>query len=80
MEMMEYEAEGIPAETLSFTDNQTLLVERLLIDIVDIYVMFVRVKELFMGKPLGILSLLDDESRLPKVSRYHSSCKRIIRI
>ncbi|CAF4401337.1 unnamed protein product, partial [Rotaria magnacalcarata] len=47
MEMTEYEHEGIIAERLAFTDNQTLL-------------------ELFMAKPLGILSLLDDESRLPK--------------
>ncbi|CAF3529258.1 unnamed protein product [Rotaria socialis] len=49
MEMTEYENEGIIAERLTFTDNQTLL-------------------ELFMAKPLGILSLLDDESRLPKAT------------
>lgn len=49
MEMMEYELEGVRAETLRFTDNQSLL-------------------ELFMAKPLGILSLLDDESRLPKAT------------
>ncbi|CAF1014750.1 unnamed protein product [Adineta ricciae] len=49
MEMTEYESEGIVAETLSFTDNHSLL-------------------ELFMAKPLGILSLLDDESRLPKAT------------
>ncbi|CAF3676597.1 unnamed protein product [Rotaria sp. Silwood1] len=49
MEMTEYESEGIMAETLTFTDNQSFL-------------------ELFMAKPLGILSLLDDESRLPKAT------------
>lgn len=49
MEMNEYQSEGIRAETLFFTDNQSLL-------------------DLFMAKPLGILSLLDDESRLPKAT------------
>ncbi|CAF4117112.1 unnamed protein product [Rotaria sp. Silwood2] len=49
MEMAEYESEGIMAETLTFTDNQSFL-------------------ELFMAKRVGILSLLDDESRLPKAT------------
>lgn len=61
---MEYESEGIMAETLKFTDNQSLLV-RIEYSKNSIPVCF---QELFMSKPVGILPLLDDESRLPKVS------------
>ena len=61
---MEYESEGIMAETLKFTDNQSLLV-RIEYWKNSIPVCF---QELFMSKPVGILPLLDDESRLPKVT------------
>lgn len=68
MEMNEYRSEEIHAETLAFTDNQSLLVHRFLFVLswsIDVRVF----KDLFMARPLGILSLLDDESRLPKVRR-----------